>query len=510
MAGDLDLVGHASLFQLVCVANTPIGQQVLLDWLLNPAPPEAILLRQAAVADLAPRHELRERLQLEGRLLGDRGQATERFLEWAEGEPWLLRRPWLLWLSRLVPGAGLVSIVLGILGWIPPSAAAVAVLSVMLGNFLLSVLFVGAAHDIFARIRTRSGEVRRYLDMFRLMYSMPDSASELDRIKRDATERGGGVLPGLGRLNRIALLASIHHSPMLFILVYLPAQFLLLYDFQILARLERWQIGHGRYARNWFSALGEFEALCSLGTLLYDNPGWTFPEVAEASDRFEADDLAHPLLPGSTGVPNDVVVGPRGSFLLVTGSNMSGKSTLLRAIGVNAVLAQAGGPVAAARLRMPPVMLATSMRVHDSLEDGVSFYMAELMRLKEIVDLARSRVVRGSRTLLYLLDEILLGTNSRERHIAVVRVLEYLLRHEALGAISTHDLELASSEPLASACRCVHFRETLQPGDAQRPMTFDYRLRDGVASTSNALKLLELVGLDEDQDLQVDSTTLQG
>ena len=136
------------------------------------------------------------------------------------------------------------------------------------------------------------------------------------------------------------------------------------------------------------------------------------------------------------------------------------------------------------------------MRIRDSLEDGVSFYMAELMRLKEIVDLAREVESQNSRTLLYLLDEILLGTNSKERHLAVMRVLQHLLRHGAIGAISTHDLELAASEPLAGACRCVHFCETLHGQEAERPMTFDYRLRPGVATTSNALKLLEIVGLE--------------
>jgi DNA mismatch repair ATPase MutS len=190
-----------------------------------------------------------------------------------------------------------------------------------------------------------------------------------------------------------------------------------------------------------------------------------------------------------------VEIGPAGSVLLVTGSNMSGKSTLLRAVGVNAVLAQAGAPVCAESLVMPPVVLATSMRIRDSLVDGVSFYMAELMRLKEIVDLARGAVPRGDRLLLYLLDEILLGTNSRERHLAVVRVLEHLLRCGAIGAVSTHDLELATTEPLTEACRCVHFSETLHDAHAERPMTFDYKLRSGVATTSNALKLLEIVGL---------------
>jgi DNA mismatch repair ATPase MutS len=189
-----------------------------------------------------------------------------------------------------------------------------------------------------------------------------------------------------------------------------------------------------------------------------------------------------------------VELGPAGSFLLVTGSNMSGKSTLLRAIGVNACLAQAGAPVCAERFVMPPLVVTTSIRARDSLEDGVSFYMAELRRLKEVVEQARGAATLNGRRLVYLLDEILLGTNSRERHIAAVRVLAHLLRYDAIGAISTHDLDLATSEPLQAACRCVHFRETLYD-DADKPMTFDYKLRPGLAPTTNALKLLEIVGL---------------
>jgi DNA mismatch repair ATPase MutS len=233
---------------------------------------------------------------------------------------------------------------------------------------------------------------------------------------------------------------------------------------------------------------------------VYDHPEWTLPEVRASADRFQARQLGHPLLRNETRVANDVEIGPAGSILLVTGSNMSGKSTLLRAAGVNAVLAQAGAPACAERLVMPPLALATSMRIRDSLEDGVSFYMAELLRLKEIVDLGREPQRRSGRVLLYLLDEILLGTNSRERHIAVVRVLHDLLARGAIGAVSTHDLELATSEPLCGVCRCVHFRETLHGRHAERPMTFDYRLRPGPATTTNALKLLELVGLGDPAD----------
>jgi DNA mismatch repair ATPase MutS len=222
--------------------------------------------------------------------------------------------------------------------------------------------------------------------------------------------------------------------------------------------------------------------------------------------------MGHPLLPPAERVDNDVEVGPAGTFLLVTGSNMSGKSTLLRAIGVNLILAGTGAPVCASSFRTPPVALWTSMRVQDSLERGVSYFMAELQRLKQVVDAARadaaswSRDGRGGaglfaaepeeRRFFYLLDEILQGTNTAERQIAARRIIAYLVDSGALGAVSTHDLTLADAPELAAHARMVHFTETIAAGDSGPMMTFDYLLRPGIATSTNALRLMEIVGLD--------------
>jgi DNA mismatch repair ATPase MutS len=194
-------------------------------------------------------------------------------------------------------------------------------------------------------------------------------------------------------------------------------------------------------------------------------------------------------------VDNDVRVGPEGTFLLVTGSNMSGKSTLLRAIGVNIVLAGAGGPVCARWLRLPPVELWTSMRVQDSLEEGVSYFMAELKRLKQVVDAGR-RLAGGEMRLFYLLDEILHGTNTAERQLAARRVVMYLVEQGALGAVSTHDLTFADSPAVAAAARMFHFSETFSNGPGGPQMSFTYKLTPGIATSTNALKLMQIVGLD--------------
>ena len=288
-------------------------------------------------------------------------------------------------------------------------------------------------------------------------------------------------------------------------------QMLLLWDFHALRLLEAWQAGPGRHARRWLGALGELEALAALAGLAYDQPGWAFPVMAPVAGegagagrpRLAARALGHPLIVDRRRVGNDVEIGPAGSFLLVTGSNMAGKSTLLRALGANVVLAQAGGPVCAEAMTLPPLTLATSILVEDSLAGGVSFFMAELLRIRRVVESARSAPAAG-RVLLFLIDEPLRGTNSRERRIAVERVLGHLLAAGAIGAVATHDLELAAEPALAAAARPVHFRETLAAADAAdaaegRPaMTFDYRLRPGPATSTNALALLEMVGLGDD------------
>jgi DNA mismatch repair ATPase MutS len=241
--------------------------------------------------------------------------------------------------------------------------------------------------------------------------------------------------------------------------------------------------------------MAEAEALTALAGLAFDQPGWSFPEIDEQADMLVAHGIGHPLLADDVRVTNDVDVGPTGTFLLVTGSNMSGKSTLLRSLGVNIVLAGAGSVVCATDLRLPPVRLWTSVRVQDSLERGISFFMAELQRLKQIVDAARDSQPDDPR-LFYLLDEILQGTNTAERQIAARRIIRFLVDKGAIGAVSTHDLTLAEGPELTPAARPIHFSEIVSRDGEGPPMTFDYKIRPGLATTTNALRLMELIGFD--------------
>jgi DNA mismatch repair ATPase MutS len=264
----------------------------------------------------------------------------------------------------------------------------------------------------------------------------------------------------------------------------------------VLAALERWRQQGGEQARQWLESLGEAEALASLASLRHDQPAWIFPRLDPDGDTLAAVQVGHPLLRDEVRVCNDVTLGPPGTFLLVTGSNMSGKSTLLRSIGVNAVLALAGGSVCADAFTLPPVALWTSVRVQDSLERGVSFFLAELQRLKLIVDAATRAGETDGPRVLYLLDEILQGTNTAERSVAARRIIAYLVDQGAIGAVSTHDLALADDPRLAVSAETVHFTDTVGEGPDAPPMSFDYRLRPGVATTTNALRLMKLIGLD--------------
>jgi DNA mismatch repair ATPase MutS len=266
-----------------------------------------------------------------------------------------------------------------------------------------------------------------------------------------------------------------------------------MWDLWCALALEAWRARAGRVAFGWFRALAELEALASLAGFTFERPDHTFPHFVDDA-TFEADTLGHPLIEADKRVSNDVLIPGPAHALVVTGSNMSGKSTLLRAVGINVVLANAGAPVCARSLKLGRLVVATSMRVSDSLDEGTSRFYAELKKLKLVLDLARkakSGDVQG--TVLFLLDEILHGTNTRERLIGARAILRELLKQGAMGAVSTHDLGLGDLEgEMPEQVRNIHFEEQV----AGEVMTFDYKLRQGIVQSSNALRLMQIVGLD--------------
>ncbi len=486
-AGDLDLFGRASLFHWLETVTTSMGETMLRDWLLAPAAAPVVQARQAAVAELAPLIDLRDDLALRGRRMGNTRPDPAPFLAWAEASPWLPARRGLVWAGRVSVVGLWASIIAGALGLLPLPLWPIF----LIGNGIVLLFLLRGAVQVLNGVAGSAVAFRPYADALQLLAEAQFTAPALQQIQATLQTDGHAAHVHMRRLHtRIGW--RFPQQSMLYGLI----QLLTLWDVQVLALLEGWQREVGPRARAWLAALGEAEALAALAVPAHDNPDWVFPTLDPAAPALDARGLGHPLLPATARVVNDVIVGPPGTLLLVTGSNMSGKSTLLRALGVNIVLAQAGGPVCATALRLPPVTLWTSMRVQDSLERGVSYFMAELQRLKAVVDAARQVHTTEGPRLFYLLDEMLQGTNTTERQVAARRILLHLVAQGAIGAVSTHDLTLADSPDMTAVAHLIHFTERIVPGPTGPVMTFDYKSRPGLATSTNALKLMEIMGLD--------------
>jgi hypothetical protein len=490
-AGDLSVLGEVSLFRLAGPVTSERGRANLRGWLLEYGDPETSSARQGAVRELAALADLRTEFAAIGRLERLKSlEGLERFFTWAEGTPSSLDRPGLRFAAWLLPPV----LVLGLvgyfaLGWLPWWVLPAA------GNFWVLRQTRKEADEAFADSALGGPPLKALVPQLDLLagreWSDPTLSSIADRLGRgeDDSRRH------LARLSK--LLDFVESRRNAFYAMMAP---IFLLEVHLWAALDRWRAAHGSAARGWLEALGEWEALAALATIAHDHPHWAQPNLASSgAAELRAEALGHPLLPPDACVRNDVSVGPPGTFLFVTGSNMSGKSTLLRALGANAVLAGAGAPVCATAFALPPVRVYTSMRIEDSLAEGISLFMAELLRIKQVVD-AASATGESGRPVLYLLDEILHGTNTAERRIAARAVVRHLLKRGAIGAVSSHDLTLADAPDLSAAVHAVHFREEVgrDAGAASGAMlTFDYRLREGIATTRNALKLLGAVGLGE-------------
>jgi hypothetical protein len=496
-AADLDLFGPGSLYQRLNVAHTHFGQEALARFLTEPADPQAIGKRQEAARGLAQKLEERQQLEAlaiavveptpgalgDGRPVANRRVAAppdpEPLLRWAEGEPWLSRRHLLIVAARVLPLLTLGSLAgAALLGW-PAAAWTVP----FIAGLVAAAAVRKEADRVFGAVSSTEGAFLRYGPMFQLIERLDPSSVLLGDLQRGLLASAVPPSVAMQRFERIVGWFDLRHNG----LIHPFANAFLLWDAHCLLRLEAWQRGAGRNAREWFRVLGEVEALSAIAGLAFDEPGFTWPEVVPGPACFDAQGLGHPLLPRTARVANDVALTRAGHALLITGSNMSGKSTLLRSMGVAAVLALAGAPVCAARLRLSPLLVRTSIRISDSLASGVSHFYAEIARLKAVLDAAS-----GAVPLLFLLDEILHGTNSNERQIGARWVLAELLRRGAIGVVSTHDAGLCQlpSELMARVEQC-HFRESVADGK----MTFDYALRPGPVSGGNALRLMRLVGL---------------
>lgn len=491
-AEDLDLFGKGSLFELLSTARTHIGEETLASWLLNPADPATVRARQQAVEELRPRIDLREDLAVlaeEART----GIDPISLAEWGESPP-LLHDPHL----RLKVNAATA---LGIAGAIGLIATMLHIASVV----PLSEGLAGLARDIFlVSVAANGWFLHRQREQFGAVVDAVDRAAHelrlisevLVRLEREqfhspllASLRSGLDSAGQPPSRRIAelnrLMDNLDSRDHVFIRV---AEIFILWTPHLALKVEGWRRASGSAVRRWLTAAGEIEALCSLASHAFEHPADPFPEFVDSGPLFEGQAVAHPLLGEAKAVSNDVSAGGAVRLIVVSGSNMSGKSTLLRTVGVNAVLAQAGAPVRASRLRLSPLAIGASIRVSDSLQGGVSRFYAEILRLRQVLDLAT-----GSLPVLFLIDEFLHGTNSHDRRIGAEAVVRGLVERGAAGFITTHDLALADiAGVLGERAANVHFEDRVEDGR----IYFDYVMRPGVVRKSNAIELMRSVGLE--------------
>jgi hypothetical protein len=492
-ARDLDLFGKGSLFELISTARTHIGEDTLARWLLTPAAPATVLARQRAVEELRPRVDLREELAI---LTEEARTGVDPVALAAWGEAPALLAPgfaqagtWALTALGLLGLAAFFAFDAGHLGILRLSEG----FSALLRDFFLVSLLVNGT--FLYRFRKKTGSVVAAVEeaahelgllsetLVRLEHER-FHAPLLAALRESLDAAGSPPSRRMSRLSRlIEYLDSRDH------IVVRVAEPFLLWTTHLAFAVEDWRRESGPAVRRWLTAVGEIEALCSLASHAYEHPGDPFPEFAENGPWLEAEGIGHPLIPEDRVVRNDVRLGGELRVMVVSGSNMSGKSTLLRTLGVNVVLAQAGATVRARRLRISPLAVGASILVTDSLQAGVSRFYAEILRLRQILDAA----AKGPLPVLFLVDEFLHGTNSHDRRIGAEALVNGLVKRGAIGLITTHDLALAGiADELGERACNVHFEDRLEDGQ----MRFDYAIRPGVVRKSNAIELMRSVGLE--------------
>jgi hypothetical protein len=463
-ARDLDLFGSGSLYERLHLAGTPLGEGTLAAWLRTPAGAEEIRARQAAVAELRDRLDLREDLALLGQQMSARFDGAA-LTAWAAGQSTInlhLLRP----ATAACAALTMLTLIVYLLG-----LGAVPFLAAL-------VLAGGVALVLRSRVQQLPAITLEGVDL-RLLLSIL-AHLERQQLASPLLCRLQGTEAALPPFT--ALVRLVEARPLA------PLAFLVLKSTRLALALEAWRKRYGPALPGWLAALGELEALSALAAYAFETPADPFPEVQDEGAWFEAKGLGHPLLPRVQCICNDVSLNAKQRLLIVSGSNMSGKSTLLRTVGVNAVLALAGAPVRAARLRLAPVTLGATLRLQDSLLEGRSRFFAEVTRIRQLLDLAQSQP-----PLLFLLDELFSGTNSDDRRQGAEAVVRRLLDRGAVGLLTTHDLALTHlADVLAPRAVNVHFADQFADGE----MTFDYRMRPGVLQNGNGLALMRAVGIE--------------
>lgn len=476
-ARDLDLFGDGSMFELLCDVDTPAGRETLARWLQYPASQTEAAARQDSIRSLRARTDLRESLaQLR------EGEASE--YSWRILREWLVARPvetprWAPLGALLLPLALIAACACWLARLLQPPAAFWLVVGIAAAEGTLALLLGGRVRSILAELNM---PVRKVESLQRLCAFLRGTRLESPRLLELQGKLQGSSerIAALRRLIRRLSLRDNEWTIWFFLLMMGTTQTAL--------SIERWRQRQGRQLAEWIAVIGEFEALMAIATYAYENPDDAFPEFADDGPLFEAADLGHPLIDPRTCVRNDITLGRETRFLLVTGSNMSGKSTLLRAVGLNATLAWMGAPVRARSLRLSQTRVCASIRIEDSLLEGASHFYAEVQRLKAILDLGRSGL-----PVLFLIDELFAGTNSTDRRVAAEAVLRSLANQQAIGLVTSHDLALSEIGEIRELRGAnVHFTDL---SAAEGLLAFDYRIHRGKLARGNALKIIQLVGL---------------
>jgi hypothetical protein len=490
-AADLDLFGKGSLFELLCTARTRSGEETLARWLTGATSRADILLRQRAVDELRPLIDLREDLAILGPDIRS-SVHPDTLSRWGRAAA-TLAAPWIRPVASVL---ATILIVSAVAAWFPGTAPIwrTAFFGGAAAAGLYALLLRGRVQLVLAAVQ---GPKRDLELLATLLARLEREAFHADRLV-DLRSRlmTGGLPPSrqIARLVRLVDLLTLKQSDVVIALglffvkqiVFAPFSFML-WSTHIACVVDAWRQRCGPKIDEWLSVIGEFEALCALAGYAYEHPADPFPEIVGDGPVFDGDALGHPLIPADRCVANSVHLGRDQPLLVVSGSNMSGKSTLLRTVGVNTVLALAGAPVRAARLSVSPLAIGATLRIQDSLQAGTSRFYAEIQRFRLIMDLTS-----GDRPVLFLLDEILHGTNSHDRAIGAEAIVRGLIGRGAIGLVTTHDLALAAvADALAPRAANVHFADELRDGR----MVFDYRMRAGVVHKSNALELMRAIGL---------------
>ena len=480
-AHDLDVFGRGSLFELLGTCRTEVGQATLARWLLGAASPADIAARQAAIREMAPQLDLREQLHVEGAEVGTRLH-PDALRAWA-GAPAAFGGTWVVVLRSAALLAPVVT--LGAFGWWWSGGPAGVFELAIAFQLVVALLLRPRVKPVIDTVDSPSRDLDLLVRTARIIEAYRGESALLLSIQSRLTGGDRPASAAIGRLSQLVALLSSRRN-----MYFAPVAGILLWATHFAFVIESWRRRHGHQVPDWLDAIGEFDALAALAGFAAEHPDYAFPDVTEGPDaHFAATALAHPLL-GADAVANDARLGGTGpALVLISGSNMSGKSTYLRAVGLAAVMAQTGAPVRATTCRMSPLVIGASIRVTDSLQDGHSRFYAEILRLRHVVDLARA----SSGRTLFLLDEMLSGTNSHDRRHGAEGVLRGLVGLGAIGLATTHDLALGDIvETLGDRAEQRHFADVFDAGSLQ----FDYQLRPGPVRTSNALALMRSVGLE--------------